>query len=102
MYFNTKNNFYHGVLFHHFHDDKLHKQGQGSIDKDDFYELIKFIGRENILDANEFFNRLKENKLKSKEVCFTFDDGIRSQYDVALPVLEDLNIKSFFFVYSSL
>ena len=74
MYFNTKNNFYHGIMFHHFHDDKLHKQGQGSIDKDDFYELIKFIGRENILDAEEFFNRFKENKLKPKEVCFTFDD----------------------------
>jgi peptidoglycan/xylan/chitin deacetylase (PgdA/CDA1 family) len=89
-------------MFHHFHDNQLHKQGQGSISKDDFYELIKFIGHENILGAEEFFNRFKENKLKPKEVCFTFDDGIRCQYDVALPVLEDLNIKSFFFVYSSL
>ena len=89
-------------MFHHFHDNKLHKQGQGSISKDDFCKLIKFIGRENILDAKEFFNRFKENKLKPKEVCFTFDDGIKCQYDVALPVLEDLNIKSFFFVYSSL
>ena len=89
-------------MFHHFHDNKLHKQGQGSISKDDFCKLIKFIGRENILDAKEFYNRFKENKLKPKEVCFTFDDGIKCQYDVALPVLEDLNIKSFFFVYSSL
>ena len=89
-------------MFHHFHDDKLHKRGQGSIGKDDFYKLIKFIGHENILGAEEFFNRFKDNKLKSKEVCFTFDDGIRCQYDIALPVLEDLNIKSFFFVYSSL
>ena len=72
MYFNTKNNFYHGIMFHHFHDDKLHKQGQGSISKDDFYELIKFIGRRNIIGAEEFFNRFKENKLKSKEVWFIF------------------------------
>ena len=89
-------------MFHHFHDDKLHKRGQGSINKDDFYKLVKFIGRRNIIGAEEFFNRFKENKLKPKDVCFTFDDGIRCQYDVALPVLEDLNIKSFFFVYSSL
>ena len=88
-------------MFHHFHDDKLHKRGQGSINKDDFYKLVKFIGRRNIIGAEEFFNRFKENKLKPKDVCFTFDDGIRCQYDVALPVLEDLNIKSFFFVYSS-
>ena len=51
MYFNTKNNFYHGIMFHNFHDNKLHKQGQGSISKDEFCKLIKFIGRENILDA---------------------------------------------------
>ena len=102
MYFNRKNNFYHGIMFHHFHDDKLHKRGQGSINKDGFYKLVKFIGRRNIIGAEEFFNRFKENKLKPKDVCFTFDDGIRCQYDVALPVLEDLNIKSFFFVYSSL
>jgi len=102
MYFNTKNNFYHGIMFHHFHDDKLHKRGQGSISKDDFYKLIKFIGRKNILSADKFFNRFKENKLKPREVCLTFDDSIKCQYDIALPVLEELNIKSFFFVYSSL
>ena len=102
MYFQSHNNFYHGIMFHHFHDDKIHKRGQGSIDQDIFYKLIKFIGRENILNADEFFHRFKENKLSSKNLCLTFDDGIRCQYDVALPVLEDLKIKSFFFVYSSL
>ena len=89
-------------MFHHFHDENLHKKGQGSINRDDFYKLIKFIGRKNILDANEFFIRCKENKLTEKNLCFTFDDGNRSQYDVALPILEDFKIKSFFFVYSSL
>jgi len=102
MYFSNKNNFFHGIMFHHFHDNDLHKRGQGSISKDDFYKLIKFIGKENILDANEFFIRLKENKLKEKNVCLTFDDTIRCQYDIALPVLEDLKIKSFFFIYSSI
>ena len=102
MYFSDKNSFFHGIMFHHFHDNDLHKKGQGSINKDDFYKLIKFVGRENILDALEFFNRIKENKLKDKNVCLTFDDGIRAQFDIALPVLEDLKIKSFFFVQSSI
>ena len=102
MYFSNKNNFFHGIMFHHFHDEKLHKKGQGSINQDDLYKLIKFIGRKNILDANEFFIKCKENKLTEKNLCFTFDDGNRSQYDVALPILEDFKIKSFFFVYSSL
>ncbi len=102
MYFNHSNNFFHGIMFHHFHDDKIHKRGQGSISKDDFYKLIKFIGRKNILDANIFFEKLKENKLKENEVCFTFDDAIKCQIDIALPILEELKIKSFFFIYTSI
>lgn len=102
MYFNKANNFYHGIMFHHFHDDGIHTKGQGSISQDDLYKLIKFIGRSNILDADVFFEKFKEKKLKKREVCLTFDDGIKCQIDVALPVLEDFKIKSFFFVYTSL
>jgi len=100
MYF-TNNNFFHGIQFHHLHDNKLHKKTKGSIDKDNFIKLIKFIGRDNILDADEFYNRFNKNKLTEKKTCLTFDDSLRCQYDIALPVLEDLKIKSFFFVYSS-
>ena len=50
MYF-TNNNFFHGIQFHHFHDNKLHKKTQGSIDKDDFIKLILEIKKhERILD----------------------------------------------------
>ena len=89
-------------MFHHFHDNGIHTKGQGSIDKDDFYKMIKFIGRNNILDADTFYEKFKNNELKSNEVCLTFDDAIKCQIDIALPVLEDLKIKSFFFVYTSL
>ena len=40
--------------------------------------------------------------MKENEVCLTFDDAIKCQIDVALSVLEDLKIKSFFFVYTSM
>jgi peptidoglycan/xylan/chitin deacetylase (PgdA/CDA1 family) len=102
MYFNQNNNFYHGIMFHHFHDNGIHSKGQGSIDKDDFYKMINFIGRNNILDADVFFEKFKNNKLKENEVCLTFDDAIKCQIDVALPVLEKLKIKSFFFVQTSI
>ena len=102
MYFNNKNNFFHGIMFHHFHDGKLHRKSQGSITSDDLYKLINFIGKKNILDANIFFEKFKKKKLKENHVCFTFDDAIKSQIDIALPVLEDFKIKSFFFVYTSL
>ena len=102
MYFNKDNNFFHGITYHHFHDDGIHKKSQGSIDKDDFYKMINFIGKNNILDADIFFEKFTKNKLKENEVCLTFDDGIKGQIDIALPVLEDLKIKSFFFVYTSM
>jgi peptidoglycan/xylan/chitin deacetylase (PgdA/CDA1 family) len=101
MYFNKNNSFYHGIMFHHFHDDGIHTKTQGSIDKDDFYRIINFIGRNNILDADIFFEKYMNNKLKENEVCLTFDDAIKCQIDIALPILEDLKIKSFFFVYTS-
>ena len=89
-------------MFHHFHDDGIHTKAQGSIDKDDFYRIINFIGRNNILDADVFFEKYMNNKLKENEVCLTFDDAIKCQIDIALPILEDLKIKSFFFVYTSM
>jgi peptidoglycan/xylan/chitin deacetylase (PgdA/CDA1 family) len=102
MYFSKNNNFFHGIMFYHFYDDKLHTLiNQGSISQDDFYKLIKFMGRTNILNAKDFLLRFKENRLTSKNLCLTFDDCLRCQYDIALPVLEDLDIKSFFFVQSS-
>ena len=89
-------------MFHHFHDYGVHKKANGSIDKDDFYKMINFIGRDNILDADVFFEKLNNKKLKDNEVCLTFDDGIKCQIDIALPILEELKIKSFFFAYTSI
>tara|TARA_B110000967_G_scaffold104658_1_gene107343 strand:+ start:4203 stop:5147 length:945 start_codon:yes stop_codon:yes gene_type:complete len=97
-----RNNFYHGVMFHYFHNGKgIHKKTQGSIDKSQLSRIIKKIGRKNILDADIFLNKHIEKKLKPSDVCFTFDDGLKSQFDIALPVLEDYKIKSFFFVGTS-
>ena len=39
MYFNNSNNYFHGIMFHHFHDGQNHVS-QGSISKDDFVKLI--------------------------------------------------------------
>lgn len=89
-------------MFHHFHDDNIHKMGQGSISADQFEEIIKYIGRKNILNPNEFILKLINGSLKNNEVCLTFDDGIRCQYDVARPILDKYDIKAFFFIYSSI
>ena len=91
----------HGIMFHHFHDKKKHKKSQGTINKHQLSKIIKFIGRENILDAEQFIEKFFKKKLKKTDVCFSFDDCNPSQYDIALPVLEQHKIKAFFFVTTS-
>ena len=102
MYFNNTNNFFHGIMFHHFHDNKKHPSSQGSINKEEFNKIINFIGRKNILDADIFFEKFQNKKLKEREVCITFDHGMKCQIDIAVPVLEDHKIKSFFFPHTSI
>ena len=102
MYFNKTNNFFHGITFHHFHDNLIHPKGQGTISQNEFVDIINFIGKKNIIDANIFFEKFKNKELKENDVCLTFDDGIKSQIDVALPVLEQMKIKSFFFIHTSI
>ena len=44
MYFNKANDFFHGLMFHHFHDEGIHPKSQGSINKDELFKIINFIG----------------------------------------------------------
>ena len=90
--------FPHGVMFHHFHDKKKHKATQGSIDSNQLNKIINYIGRKNILDPLEFIDYFKK-KLKKNHVCFTFDDSLRCQYDIALPLLEEKKSKAFFCIF---
>ncbi len=96
-----KNNFFHGIMFHHFHDKNKHYKGQGSISANLLFKMIKYFGPKNILSPEDFINKYKNDKLKKNHLCFTFDDGLKCQYDIALPVLEHFKIKAFFFVNST-
>ena len=66
MYFNDSNSFFHGIMFHHFHDNKNHGKVQGSISADFLYKLINFIGRQNIINSDIFFEKFLSKKLKKK------------------------------------
>ncbi len=96
------NNRPHGIMFHHFHDEKKHPKGQGSISGEEFRKMITFLQENyNIISALEWFEKSKNQKLKPKDICITLDDNLLCQYDIALPVLEEFKIKAFWFIYSS-
>lgn len=92
----------HGVMFHHFHDDRDHPHGQGSISVDQFREVLRHLtDRHRVLCAQDYYERSLRGALQSRDICLSFDDALRCQYDVALPVLDEFGLKAFFFVYSS-
>lgn len=90
----------HGIMFHHFFSKK-HPKGQGAISATQLTKIIKFIGRKRIISASEWLDRVENNALRKHDVCFTFDDALLCQYEVALPVLEHFSIKAFWFIYTS-
>ena len=92
----------HGIMFHHFCNYKNHLRGQGAIDQNEFEKILDFLGDFNILDANKWLEKATNNELEDNDICITFDDGLRCQYDVALPVLEKRKLTAFWFVYSNI
>lgn len=89
-----------GIMFHHFHGGN-HPKSQGSMNADDLEAFISYVGRENILNADEFLTRALHRTLKKNHLCLTFDDNLRCQFDIALPVLQIHKIRAFWFVYTS-
>lgn len=92
----------HGIMFHHFHDDKKHLRQQGSISASTLHALLDYYGeRYHILKAEEYFEKYKKGTIGEKDVCITFDDGLLCQYDVAYKVLKERELTGFWFVYTS-
>ena len=90
----------HGVMFHHFHGG-CHPIGQGSISADDLTALLEFVGLDRILPAQEWLARATSNRLAPGDLCLTFDDNLRCQFDIALPVLRQFGLTAFWFAYTS-
>lgn len=94
----------HGIMYHHFHDDKLHIKGQGSISSEDFDRMLTFYEREknyNFISANNYTEKSLKGSLKNNDICITFDDALKCQFDIAYPILKKRNISAFWFVYTS-
>ena len=90
------------IMFHHFHD-KFHKKTQGSISAFQFLKIIKYVkSRYNLISSHEFYEKVINKKIDKKDVCLTFDDCLKSQFDIAFPVLKKNNISAYFFIYSSI
>jgi peptidoglycan/xylan/chitin deacetylase (PgdA/CDA1 family) len=88
-------------MFHHFHDN-TQLAAQGSLSSSDFTKMIDWLNRDHsILNASEYKEKFQNCTLQKNDICFSFDDALKGQYEIALPIMEKLGIQAFFFVYSS-
>ena len=89
------------IMFHHFHGQS-HSKSQGSISGRQFNLILKFLKTKyNLLSADKFYKKILDKTIKKKDVCITFDDCLKCQYDIAMPVLKKNKLSAFFFIYSS-
>tara|TARA_B100001057_G_scaffold493584_1_gene588339 strand:+ start:22094 stop:22996 length:903 start_codon:yes stop_codon:yes gene_type:complete len=71
---------------------------QGAVTKENFYKIIDYCDPSRISNPRIIIENTKKNLEKS--LFITFDDGLLSQFEIALHVLEEKDIKGIFFVHS--
>jgi peptidoglycan/xylan/chitin deacetylase (PgdA/CDA1 family) len=86
-------------MFHYFHVGH-NERSQGSLSAAELAALLDVNGVERLVPPDEWCARVDAESLEDA-VCLTFDDGVRSQYEVAVPVLEERGLSAFFFVHTS-
>lgn len=84
-----------GLMFHHFHGG-AHPKVQGSFSAQELAQVIE--SRKNLVSAQEFMAWRPYWDRGDQSEVLTFDDGLRCQYDVALPVLQAYRLTAFWFV----
>lgn len=91
-----------GISFHYFHNNNKHIVCQGSLDKLQFDRLIqKILCEYDVVSPDTYFNVIDSRKMFDRpKVVLTFSCGLKSQYDIALPILNKYGIKAIWFLYT--
>lgn len=96
----------HGIAFHYFQDEHPpfhHIPCQGSLTQRQFEWVIdKLEERYTILQPEEFINRYLAGDRSPNQICLCFYCGLKSQFDLALPVLEARGLRAFWFLYTAM
>lgn len=93
----------YSLMFHHFHDENSYPnyKGGGSISASNFHSIIDYIEKEfNLITPDEFSKKVMNNSISDNDVCLTFDDSLKCQFEIVYKELEKRNLKAFFFIYS--
>lgn len=89
----------YSIMFHYFHNHQCYKKVQGSFSADELTSIIHS-DEYNILSPIEWLEKFSLGKLRSNDVFLSFDDGLKEQFDIAVPILNQNNIKALFNIYT--
>ena len=87
------------IMFHHF-TDNFHPKIQGALSSNQFENIIQKLLPIGLVSATEWERLYISGELKN-EFCFTFDDNLKSQVDIAFPIMLKYKLNAFFFVYTN-
>jgi len=87
------------VLMYHRITDSSVDPWQLAVSPQNFDGQLKVLNKNyRVIAVEELLHQLKLNKVKSKTVCLTFDDGYLDNYLNAKPLLEKYNCPATFFI----
>jgi peptidoglycan/xylan/chitin deacetylase (PgdA/CDA1 family) len=88
-------------MLHHFHGGHHKPDNSGSLSAEQLNSVLLKIGLSRFVTPERWISGVTKGDLPETAVCLTFDDGLRSQIDVCMPVLDSHGLKAFWFVYSA-
>ncbi|NDC90871.1 MAG: polysaccharide deacetylase family protein [Acidimicrobiia bacterium] len=90
----------YGVMFHRFTDSRL-PDSQGSLNAHQLKSVLDQLMDYELLSPQEWLQHLDNRSLSSRHRCLTFDDGLKCQFEIALPILESRGLRAFWFIHTS-
>lgn len=88
------------ITYHYFGDYKISNHGIHSMPSESFQKQIESLSAHfEFISEDDLLMALDGRRTLPERCCLlTFDDGVKSQYEVAVPVLEKLGVPAIFFV----
>jgi len=87
----------YAIVFHYFHNNQ-HIPCQGSLSQTELMNVLEYIEKYyDVITPKEFIECVVNNYVfeEDEKVCLCFNCGLKSQEDIALPVLSKLSLKAF-------
>lgn len=90
-----------GVVFHYFEDEK-HIRCQGSLSASQFNQLLDELEKKYIIiSPEEYLDCFERKEHLGNRVFLSFDGGLKSQVDIAYPLLKERGLSAFWFPYTN-